>query len=135
MTLEGVDRNTWTHRVHKHDYVIAYSSGWSADYPDEQDWFDNYLTGSGSNFSDWSNSTYDSAVHAGDNGTSNSDREKNYLTAQKTILQDAPVIMLYQGEDFFLAKPYVANYKVTPNDDDTWYGDYQSAATMYITKH
>src|SRR5205807_3665567 len=42
--LVGVDRNTWTHRVHKGDYTIAYQSGWSADYPDEQDWFDIFLT-------------------------------------------------------------------------------------------
>ena len=37
-----------------------------ADYPDEQDWFDIFLTGGGSQFSKYSNPTYDSLVHKGD---------------------------------------------------------------------
>jgi oligopeptide transport system substrate-binding protein len=133
--LVGVDRNTWTHRVHKGDYTIAYQSGWSADYPDGQDWFDIFLTGGGSQFSNYSNATYDDLVHKGDAATSQTQRDSYYKQAQQILLQDAPMIITFQGENFFLVKPYVVGWTYTPLDDDAWYGDESTAATMYIAKH
>jgi oligopeptide transport system substrate-binding protein len=133
--LVGVDRNTWTHDVHAGNYTIAYQSGWSADYPDGQDWYDIFLTGGGNQFSNYSNPQYDALVHKGDSATNQTQRDSYYAQAQKILLTDAPMIVTYQGESFFLAKPYLTNYTVTPLDDDTWYGDETSAATMYITKH
>jgi oligopeptide transport system substrate-binding protein len=133
--LVGVDRNTWTHRVHKGDYTIAYQSGWSADYPDGQDWFDIFLTGGGSQFSKYSNPQYDDLVHKGDAATSQTQRDNYYHQAQQLLLTDAPMIITFQGENFFLAKPYLTGLTFTPMDDDTWYGDVITAATMYVAKH
>jgi len=133
--LVGVDRNTWTHRVHKGDYTIAYQSGWSADYPDGQDWFDIFLTGGGSQFSNYSNTQYDDLVHKGDAATSQTQRDDYYKQAQQILLTDAPMIITFQGENFFLKKPYLTGLTYTPMDDDTWYGDEATAATMFIAKH
>src|SRR5207244_2608882 len=100
-------RNTWTHRVHKGDYVIAYQSGWSADYPDGQDWYDIFTTGNGTQFSKYSNPAYDALVKKGDSATSQSQRDGYYKQAAQILLTDAPMIITFQGENFFLAKPYL----------------------------
>jgi len=44
--LELIDSKNVTTRLRKHDYQL-YVGGWGADYPDDQDWFDIWMTGSG----------------------------------------------------------------------------------------
>jgi len=89
-------------------------------------------TGAGNNFSKWSNSTYDTAVKAGDVAATDAERDTFYETAEKTIVADAPIIFLYQRTAWHLVKPYVKGAVSTPNDD--WVGDLFTY-TIQITTH
>jgi oligopeptide transport system substrate-binding protein len=115
--LDGTDSKTVSARLGKLQYQIGGPAGWGADYPDSQDWFDIFLTGSGNQFDGYSSAAYDAAVKAGDAAADDATRDSNYKTAETTLNQDAPVIFLDQRISWWLVKPYVKNINVTPNDD------------------
>jgi oligopeptide transport system substrate-binding protein len=123
VVLDGTDSKTVSKRLHTLSYQFGAISGWGADYPDSQDWFDIFETGSGNQFSGWSNKDYDAAVTEGDAATDNAKRDAAYEKAEKILVQDAPVAFLYQRTGWFLVKPYVKGIKATPNDDQ-WLGDF-----------
>jgi oligopeptide transport system substrate-binding protein len=115
--LDGTDSKTESGRLGKLQYQFGGPSGWGADYPDSQDWFDIFLTGSGNQFSGWSNATYDAAVKAGDAAADDTTRDAQYATAETTLVSDSPVIFLDQRIGWWLVKPYIKNINITPNDD------------------
>jgi oligopeptide transport system substrate-binding protein len=117
VVLDGTDSKTESTRLQKGTYQFGGPSGWGADYPDSQDWFDIFVTGSSNQFSKWSNPTYDAAVQAGDAAASDSARDTQYATAEKTLVSEAPVAFLYQRTAWHLVKPYVKGAVSTPNDD------------------
>ncbi len=132
IVLDGTDSKTVSKRLRTLNYQIGGPSGWGADYPDSQDWFDIFQTGSGNQFNGWSNKTYDDAVNAGDAGADDSKRDAAYETAEKTLVQEAPVGFLDQRIAWWLVKPYLKGLNITPNDD--WLGDYYTY-TIQIAQH
>ena len=130
--LDAKESKSVSHDLGTLNYQISGLSGWQADYPDPQDWFDIFITGSGNQFSGWSNSQYDADVKKGDTTAANSDRLAAYSDAQKVLTQQAPVTFLYQAENFYLLSNKVQGQVATPLDD-YWYGDLASALTMYIS--
>ena len=132
VTLDAIDSQTHSHHLRQLNYQVGGVSGWQADYPDGQDWFDIFITGSGNQFSGWSNSQYDSLVQKGDTSSTNSDRLAAYSQAQTILEQEAPVMFLFQNEKFFLVSSKVKGYNVHPLDDD-WVGDISSVTSMYIS--
>ena len=132
IVLDGFDSNTVSSRLGSGNYQFGGPSGWSSDYPDSQDWFDIMMSGTGNNFSKWSNSAYDTAVKAGNVAATDAERDGFYETAEKTIVADAPIIFLYQREAWHLVKPYVKGAVSTPKDD--FVGDLFTY-TMQITAH
>ncbi len=131
VTVDAVESKTYARNLRTHSYSIGGISGWQADYPDGQNWFDIFLTGSGNQFSGWSNSQYDALVKKADVAPKESDRDAAYSQAQKLLAQEAPVMFLYQDEKFLLIASKVQGYTRTALDDD-WIGDVASATTMYI---
>jgi oligopeptide transport system substrate-binding protein len=117
LILDGTDSKTVSARLGKLQYQIGGPAGWGADYPDSQDWFDIFLTGSGNQFDGWSNAAYDAAVKTGDAASDDAARDAAYTTAETTLVTDAPVVFLYQRTAWWLLKPYVKGINVTPNDD------------------
>ena len=122
VVLDGTDSKTESARLKAGNYQFGDITGWGADYPDSQDWFDIFLTGSGNNFSFWSNKAYDDAVAAGDAAADNAKRDAAYETAAKLLVSEAPAMFLYQQTGWYLVKPYVKGAILTPNDDQ-WLGD------------
>ena len=94
------------------NYQFGGPSGWGADYPDSQDWFDIFMTGSGNQFSNWSSKTYDDAVTAGDATSDNAKRDASYATAEKTLVQEAPVLFLYQQPNVWAVNSKVQSFQV-----------------------
>ncbi|HZP16098.1 MAG TPA: peptide ABC transporter substrate-binding protein [Nocardioides sp.] len=131
--LDAKESKSVSHDLGTLNYQMSGLSGWQADYPDGQDWFDIFITGSGNQFSGWSDKTYDSAVQTGDNASSNSARYAAYAQAQKELVSQAPVTFIFQSEKFFLLSPKVQGLVNTPLDDD-WAGDLASSTTMYISQ-
>lgn len=132
IVLDGTDSKTVSARLAKGTYQFGGLSGWGADYPDSQDWFDIFLTGSGNQFSFWSNTAYDAAVKTGDAAADDAARDAAYATAETTLVADAPVIFLDQRISWWLVKPYVKGLNITPNDD--FLGDL-STYTIQIGTH
>jgi oligopeptide transport system substrate-binding protein len=132
VTLDAIDSQTHSHHLHSGNYQIGGVSGWQADYPDGQDWFDIFITGSGNQFSEWSNSQYDALVQKGDTAPKTADRLAAYTQAQTILEQEAPVMFLFQNEKFFLMSSKVKSATIHPLDDD-WAGDVVSTTSMYIS--
>jgi oligopeptide transport system substrate-binding protein len=131
--LDGTDYRTYGHRMRAGGYQFGGPSGWAANYPDAQDWFDIFMTTSGNQVSQWSNKAYDDAVTAGDSASDNMRRDTAYEAAAKVLLADAPVTFLCQLTTWDVVKPYVKGIIATPSDDQ-WLGDYFTYS-IQIAKH
>ena len=121
--LDVIDSKTVTTRLRKHDYQL-YIGGWGADYPDDQDWFDIWMTGSGNVFGGYSNPQYDSLVKKADVELDAKKRQDYYDQAQKVLIDDAGGGFLYQRNYWFLVKPYVKGLTTTSIDFENigdWY--------------
>jgi oligopeptide transport system substrate-binding protein len=110
-----IDSKTVTTRLRKHDYSL-YVGGWGADYPDDQDWFDIWMTGSGNVFGGYSNPAYDALVKKADVEPDAKKRQDYYDQAQKVLIDDAGGGFLYQRNYMFLVKPYVQGLTTTAQD-------------------
>jgi oligopeptide transport system substrate-binding protein len=113
-----IDSKTVTTRLRKHDYQL-YVGGWGADYPDDQDWYDIWMTGSGNVFGGWSNAQYDALVKKADVEPDAKKRQDYYDQAQKILIDDAGGGFLYQRGYMFLVKPWVQNLTTTPIDQES----------------
>jgi oligopeptide transport system substrate-binding protein len=131
---EVIDGAAVTERLKRHDYDIYGPVGWTADYPDPQDFFDLMLTGSGNNFGGWSDGGYDRLVQLADFETDAAKRAALYAQAHHVVVQQAPVAFLYQRVNWYLVKPWVANLELTPSDDPEFPGD-QRAGRISIRDH
>jgi oligopeptide transport system substrate-binding protein len=133
--LDVIDSKTVTSRIRKGNFDIYGPDGWGADYPDQQDWFDIFFSSSchGLNFGCPTLSGYDTLVQKADTELDQTQRNKDYLTAQKMLIDQAAVGFIYQQYEYDLVAPYV-NYTHTAFDDQNLPGD-NYYNTAYITSH
>ena len=133
--LDVIDSKTVTSRIRKGNFDIYGPDGWGADYPDQQDWFDIFFSSSchGLNFGCPTLSGYDALVQKADTELDQTQRNKDYLTAQKMLIDQAAVGFIYQQYEYDLIAPYV-NYTHTAFDDQNLPGD-NYYNTAYITSH
>jgi oligopeptide transport system substrate-binding protein len=121
-----IDSKTVTTRLRAHNYQL-YVGGWGADYPDDQDWFDIWMTGSGNVFGGWSNADYDALVKKADIESDAKKRQDYYDQAQKILIDQAGGGFLYQRNYMFLVKPYVQNLTTTASD-------FENVGDLFYTK-
>ena len=133
--LDVIDSKTVTSRIRKGNFDIYGPDGWGADYPDQQDWFDIFFSSScgGLNWGCPTLSGYDTLVQKADSELDQTQRNKDYLTAQKMLIDQAAVGFIYQQYEYDLVAPYV-NYTHTAFDDQNLPGD-NYYSTAYITSH
>ncbi len=124
IVLDGADSKTNSKRLRTGNYQMGGPSGWGADYPDSQDWYDIFVTGSGNQFNSYTSTTYDQAVSKADASTSDSERDTLYNQAGQQLATDAPVAFLDQRIGWYLIKSYVKGASVTPIDDVPFAGDF-----------
>jgi oligopeptide transport system substrate-binding protein len=123
ITLEVIDSKTVTSRLRQKNFQM-YHGGWIGDYPDPQNWFDLFKTGSGNQFSGYSNKQYDDLVKRADVEKDPAKRKDLYDQAHAIIVKEVAGAFMYQGKNFYLVKPYVQNDTITPIDE--WPGCYFS---------
>ena len=133
--LDVIDSKTVTSRIRKGNFDIYGPDGWGADYPDQQDWMDIFTSGSCHSLN-WGCPTlpgYDELVQKADTELNQTQRNTDYLTAQKMLIDQAAVAFMYQPYEYDLVQSYVS-ITHTAFDDQFAPGDqnYQSA---YITSH
>ncbi len=135
MQLDVIDSKTVTSRIRKGNFDVYGPDGWGADYPDQQDWFDIFTSGSCHSLN-WGCPTlngYDALVQKADAELNQTQRNADYLTAQKMLIDQAAVGFIYQQYEYDLIAPYV-NYTHTAFDDQNVPGD-NYYNTAYITSH
>ncbi len=131
--LNVIDSKTVTTDIRKGNFDIYGPDGWGADYPDQQDWMDIFVSGACHSLN-WGCPTlngYDALVQKADTELSQTQRNADYLTAQKQLIDTAAVGFIYQQFEYDLVQPYV-NINRTAFDDEYTPGD-QNYATEYIT--
>lgn len=96
-------------------------AGWVADYADERDWMDLFLTEHFAQSSRYSSAAYDHLVEQGDREPDLASRRQRYLQAQQLLVEEAPVAFLFQAQSWSLQQPYVHSVRVSPLD--AWPGD------------
>ena len=134
--VEVIDGKTVTSRIRKGQFDIYGLDGWIGDYPDQQDWFDIFLTGACHSLN-WGCITipgYDDLVSKADTDLNQANRNKAYLTAQKMLIDNAVVGFMYQPYEYDLIKPYVGGLSITAGDDQYLPGDLRWNSA-YITQH
>jgi oligopeptide transport system substrate-binding protein len=133
--LDVIDSKTVTSRIRKGNFDIYGPDGWGADYPDQQDWFDIFTSSACHNLN-WGCPTlpgYDALVKKADTELNQTQRNADYLTAQKMLIDQAGAGFLFQQYEYDLVQPYV-NINRTAFDEEYTPGD-QNYATAYITAH
>ncbi|HEV2034110.1 MAG TPA: peptide ABC transporter substrate-binding protein [Candidatus Dormibacteraeota bacterium] len=134
--LDVLDGKTVTSRIRKGNFDIYGLDGWISDYPDDQDWYDIFLSASchGLNWGCINIAGYDALIGKADSELDANQRAKDYATAQKMLVDQAIVGFMYQPYELDLIKPYVGGLTITSNDDQSTPGDprYNQA---YITVH
>jgi oligopeptide transport system substrate-binding protein len=89
--------------------------GWVADYPDPQNFLDVLLgTGSENNVGEYSNREVDELLSQAAVEQDTERRFELYRKAEEKIVQDAAIIPLYSGRNYFLVKPYVDGLALNP---------------------
>jgi oligopeptide transport system substrate-binding protein len=133
--LDVIDSKTVTSRIRKGQFDIYGPDGWGADYPDQQDWFDIFTSGSCHSLN-WGCATlagYDDLVKKANTELDQNQRNKDYLAAHKLLIDQAAVAFMYQAYEYDLVAPYVT-ITHTSFDDQNLPGD-QNWQTAYITVH
>ena len=115
--LDPMEAKAYQAAFKAQSYDIAFG-GWEADYPDPQDWFNtNFGCKGGNNKLGYCNPTFDQLVAHADTALDFDERMGLYEQAQQLLLQDAPVVPLYNRGRLVLTKPYLQNLTITAQDD------------------
>jgi oligopeptide transport system substrate-binding protein len=117
VNVEAVDAPTAFQRRSAGDFQMTGPLGWSADYPDPQDWFDLFRSSDGHNLSRWRNPRYDVLVDRADAESDPARRSQLYRQAHLLLLEQAPAIFLYQRRRLSLVKPWLRGLTPTPLDE------------------
>jgi oligopeptide transport system substrate-binding protein len=135
LQLDVIDTAVVTSRIRTGNFDIYGPDGWGVTYPDQQDWFDVFASGSchNLNFGCPILPGYDDLVKKANTELDQNQRNRDYLTAQKMLIDQAAVGFIYQQYEFVLIAPYV-NITPSPFDDQNLPGDL-NFQTAYITAH
>ncbi|GAC1314356.1 MAG: ABC transporter substrate-binding protein [Chloroflexota bacterium] len=116
INLNSMESKAYQAAIKAKSYDMSYS-GWGADYPDPQDWF-NTLFGckGGNNKTSYCNPDFDQLVARADTSSDMAQRLNLYGQAQMLLINDAPVAPLHIRGRLYLAKPYVQNFTPTAQD-------------------
>lgn len=130
LSIESIgDSATLNSRLAQGDYQARVTFvGHAANYPDPQDFFDVFLSGSRENQTGWTNADYDRLVTQADQTTDLDERLELYEEAHRILVEEAPVAFLVQLQRIFWVKPWVRGIERTPVDSAFFPGDLHSTA-------
>ncbi|HSS62463.1 MAG TPA: peptide ABC transporter substrate-binding protein [Candidatus Limnocylindrales bacterium] len=117
VVLQGLDPNTLGSNKDAGQFQITGPDGWTADYPDQADWYDNFLTTSSYNVSLWQSPQYDNFVRVARTDIQPARRDQEYLQAQSMLVGDVPVAFIAQTESWYLVEQYVRGVVTSPVDE------------------
>ena len=97
------------------DFDFFYGT-WAPDYQDPVNFLEQYVTGGGINFANYSNEVYDKAVDEVKTtyATQPVERYKQMIAAEKILMDDAVVAPIYQASQSYLLAENVEGFEVLP---------------------
>ena len=105
--LSPTEPAEYQHAIDDKQYDLAFG-GWSADYPDPQDWFSAVFGCKGAfNTTNYCNASFDQLVARADTGASLDNRLRLYGQAHMMLTQEVPVLPLFVRGRLALVKPWV----------------------------
>jgi oligopeptide transport system substrate-binding protein len=91
---------------------------WWADYPDPENFlfplFHSSNIGPSGNRVRYTNPEVDALIEAGQNATSEANRDRDYERAERLIVRDAPWVFFWHRTDFTLRQQWVKHYEIYP---------------------
>jgi len=116
VAIEQTDWATYLQDLRAHRYqMFGLTAGWIGDYPDPQDFLDIlFHSGSRNNDTEYSNPEVDRLLEEARGEQDFEKRMELYQQAEKTILEDAPIVPLTHDAEYWLTKPYVKGMTYPP---------------------
>jgi oligopeptide transport system substrate-binding protein len=105
LDLEGVEIKVFGERLHEHEFAVCRAS-WYGDYDDPSTFTDVYKSTSENNNPAWKNKAYDDLLHQAELQINPQKRLKLLSQAENILLEDAPILPMFQ---------YVGRYLVHDN--------------------
>lgn len=116
LTLEPMETKAFSALVNSKQFNWAWY-GWGADYPDPDNWLPQLFgTGAGNNKTGYSNPEFDKLSAQALKEQDNTKRLALWAQAQKMLVDDAPMVFLFNRETFVLKKPWVKGQVPTGMD-------------------
>ncbi|KOF55850.1 peptide ABC transporter substrate-binding protein [Clostridium sp. DMHC 10] len=116
ITLRAVERKVQLDETTKHTYTGMARNGWSADYADPMTFLDMWVTSSGNNVTGYSNPAYDKLIAKAKAETDTTKRFDEMHQAEDILMNDMPVVPLYEYNVVSCIKSYVKGTYRTPMD-------------------
>ena len=109
ITITPLEQRTLFQNKRSLNYTIAFSA-WIADYADPATFLNTMTTGNGNNWAAWSDPEYDRLIAAAGATADNARRYELFQQAEAILLEQAPLIPLFYGEQPHLVRPEVRNW-------------------------
>ncbi|MBV9898510.1 MAG: hypothetical protein JO020_30525 [Chloroflexi bacterium] len=125
MDIQQIEFATIVQNGNTGDYQ-ALQLGWSGSVDPDGDLYPLFYTGAGFNFAKYGNPELDKALDAGRQNLDQAKRAQAYMDAQKILLQDQPMLVLYSENQITTVRKNVQNW---PSNYNGWFGgrDYNRA--------
>ena len=119
ITLQNQEWKVYEDAEQHHNFQMT-RAGWIADYIDPQAFLDIFETGSGNNFSGWSNPEYDRLLHAALAAKTEPERYECYQKMDAILTDECPVIPIYYYTHCYALNPKVRGWWPTLLDSHPW---------------
>lgn len=104
VTLANQEWRVYLDTMNRLDYQMA-RSGWIGDFVDPINFLECFTTGNGNNRTGWSSKAYDELIAKARRTAEPAERREVMQTAEKLLLEEAPIIPLYFYTRTFLKDP------------------------------
>lgn len=132
--LEPMEGAEFSKLVSSNKHMMGYA-GWSADYPDPDNWLpEQFGSKGGNNHTQYSNPKLDELMQKAISEPDPKKRLEMWAEAQKMVVDDLPMMFLFNDERFIQVKPYVKGLKLTGIDTQGLAGNY-FLSEVYLLKH
>jgi oligopeptide transport system substrate-binding protein len=109
ITIAPLEQKILFQNQQSQNYTLAFSA-WIADYADPSTFLNMMITGGGNNWAGWSNKKFDSLIEAASRSPDQNVRYGFFQNAERILLEDAPLIPLYYGQQPYLKQPWVMGW-------------------------
>ena len=116
LQIKGMENQAFRNQLDLKSFPM-FSTTWTADFPDPDNFLSVFSTGSGNGRTTWTNETFDKGVMAARVSLDPKQRRAAYEKLQKILIEDEVVIIpLYYEPNLVLIRPNVMDFKLSPMD-------------------